>query len=64
MWQVLFRWTIRQYSREWDNGKTGKGSKQQQKDMTADDRKWLIIIPGTSQEVGNWNGEELVFGTW
>ena len=26
--------TIRQNAREWDNGKTGKGSRQQLKEMT------------------------------
>ena len=30
----------RQKVRDWDNGTTGKGSRQQQKEMTADDRKW------------------------
>ena len=45
MWSnVWLRWTTRQKEREWDNGKTGKGSRHQQKEMTADDRKKIGII--------------------
>ena len=72
MWTLFIEvLTIRQSAREWDNGKIGKGSKQQQKEMTADDRKWQNVQEMTTwhntryfREVGNWNGGELVLGTW
>ena len=64
MKQCLLVLTIDKSIREWDNGKKGKGSKHQLKEMTMFTRNGSDIIQGTSYEVGNWNCEGLVLGTW
>ena len=43
--------TIIQSAREWDNGKTGKGSKQKQKEMTMFTGTGSDIIQGTSYKL-------------
>ena len=64
MKQCLLVLTIDKSIREWENDKKGKGSKSQPKEMIILARNGSDIIQGTSHEVGNWNCEELLLGTW
>ena len=54
--------------RDWDNNKTGKGSKHQLKEMAADDRKWQKIQEMTTchntRYIQGKQGGEMVVGNW